>query len=454
MVSGPLHPLGIFIVGLGGGFLIPLLHPLGRRWVEAAFVLALAAMTLITAAALPELLQGAPPIEILTGGASPPYSINLRLGRAEAIAAFGVNLVGLLGAGYFLREKYATLSIYLLLIVGIQGMVMTRDLFNLFVFLEIVSIATYGLLSLEDTPAALSASFKYIMATVLASTFLLLGTMLLYTATGVLNIDDLIAQRGAITGPVGFAALMLVLACLLLELKPFPANGWGLDVYETARSCVAALISGAVSAGVLFALLKLLPLLGDQLELIAACAAVTFVLSNLVGLQQTTAQRLLGYSSIGQMALLTMAACLLQRLDAPDEVLLLVVGGLFLNHLLAKVGLFWLAGRVGRERLQDWSVLAARPANIILFTALLAAICGFPPFPGFWAKWQLIMSLASGERHVWIAIVLGGSLLEAAYLFRWLGRVLHGPAERGALARGGAALIPVHAMALLLAAGG
>ena len=85
--------------------------------------------------------------------------------------------------------------LYLLLVMGIQGMVMTRDLFNLFVFLEIVSIATYGLLSLQDTPAALSATFKYLMATVLASTFFLIGTMLLYAVTGMLNIDDLIAQR-------------------------------------------------------------------------------------------------------------------------------------------------------------------------------------------------------------------------------------------------------------------
>ena len=99
--------------------------------------------------------------------------------------------------------------LYLILVMGIQGMVMTRDLFNLFVFLEIVSIATYGLLSLSDTPPALSATFKYLMATVLASTFFLIGTVLLYSVTGMLNIDDLIASRGAIAGPIGFAALML-----------------------------------------------------------------------------------------------------------------------------------------------------------------------------------------------------------------------------------------------------
>ena len=79
--------------------------------------------------------------------------------------------------------------------------------------------------------------------------------------------------------------------------ETLPANGWGLDVYETARGDVAALISSGVSAGVLFALLKLLPLFEDQLDLIAVLGAVTFVFSNLVGLRQTKAQRLLGYSS-------------------------------------------------------------------------------------------------------------------------------------------------------------
>ena len=164
----------------------------------------------------------------------------------------------------------------------------------------------------------MSAAFKYLMATVLASTFFLIGTMLLYAATGMLNIDDLIAQRQPIAGPIGFAALMFLLACLLLELKPFPANGWGLDVYETARSDVAALISGGVSAGVFFALLKLMPLFDGELELIAALSAVTFLFSNLIGLRQTKTQRLLGYSSIGQMALMTLAAAFCKRLQAEN----------------------------------------------------------------------------------------------------------------------------------------
>ena len=449
MVEALLHPLNIFIVGLGGAFLIPLLYRIGGTAVATALVVALAAMTVISGAALLALAQGAAPIEILTGGAMPPVAINLRIGLPEAVFAFSINLVALFGATYIVREKYGIVLLYLLLVMGIQGMVMTRDLFNLFVFLEIVSIATYGLLSLRDTPAALSATFKFLMATVLASGFFLIGTMLLYAVTGLLNIDDLIANRSAITGPIGIAALIFLLACLLLELKPFPANGWGLDVYETARPDIAAMISGGVSAGVFFALLKLLPLFENQLTLIATLAAVTFVFSNLIGLRQSKAQRLLGYSSIGQMSLLIMAATLLYG-RSTESTMLLVIGGLFVNHLFAKVGLFWLAFHVGKSRLRDWTVIAKSPAAIVVFGIFILAISGLPPFPGFFAKWQLILTLASEHRYVFIFVILFGSLLEAAYMFRWFGHAVHGDDATESPAANAPSLLPAYGMAALL----
>ena len=237
----------------------------------------------------------------------------------EGFFVFSVNIAALLGAWQLwprLRASYAALLLYLILVMGINGMVMTRDLFNQFVFLEIVSIATYGLLGLERRPAALAASFKYVVATVLASSFFLLGAALVYYVAGTLNIDDLIAHRATITGPIGTTALLLLLSCLIIELKPYPANGWGLDVYETAPSGVAALVSVGVSAGVFFALFKLLPLFEHHLDLVALAGGVTFLFSNLIGLTQTNVQRMLGYSSIAQMGLLMLALALLHKLGA------------------------------------------------------------------------------------------------------------------------------------------
>ena len=455
MVGSLAHPLNIFILGLGGGFLIPLVNLLGKKWVSATFVLALAAMAAIAAVCAVQLHHGAEPIKITTGGSIPPYSINLRMGLAEAFAATSVGLLGLLGSLYFVREKYAVMLLYLLIIMGIQGMVMTRDLFNLFVFLEIVSIATYGLLSLGASSEAQSAAFKFLMATVVASTFFLLGTMFLYAASGMLNIDELIADRDAITGPIGFAALMLLLGCLLLELKPFPANGWGLDVYQTAPGPVAGLIASGVSAGVFFALYNLFPLFEDYAVVIAVLGVSTFFVSNLIGLKQTDAQRLLGYSSVGQMGLLSAALALLHLANA-EAAIPLVIGGLFINHFLAKAGLFWLAGYVGKKDLGQWSAVAGRQGALIAFGVLVCALAGMPPFPGFWAKWQLMLALAAHDTWGWIAPILLGSLLEVAFLFRWFGRSLHAAGEHGKSQGEGevAALLPVFAAALVLFACG
>lgn len=431
MVDSLLQPLNIFLLGLGGGFLIPLLYRIAKPLPAIGFVVALLGMTVISCVCLWRIHNGGPTFEILTAGSVPPFSINLRFGPWEGFFSVCVNVVALLGAWHLwqrLRSNYSTLLLYLILIMGINGMVMTRDLFNQFVFLEIMSIGTYGLLGLERTPAALAASFKYIMATVLASSFFLLGAGLLYHVTGTLNIDEMIANRAAIFGPIGATALLFVLTCLVLELKPFPANGWGLDVYETAHSGIAALSSVGVSAGVFFALFKLLPLFDDHLGILAVSGGITFLFSNLVGLRQTSVQRMLGYSSIAQMGLLVLALALLHQLKA-EQSLPLVVGGLFVNHLLAKAGLFWLAGIVERTQVDGWSEIAGNRLLLSILAVFLVAISGLPPFPGFWAKWELVMQAAAGERSVWIAVILVGSLLEAAYMFRWFKQATRPPSS-------------------------
>ncbi|MGV2979151.1 complex I subunit 5 family protein [Camelimonas sp. ID_303_24] len=463
MVAALFHPLGIFLFGLGGGFALPLLYRLGKGWLAGGFFLALCGIVLASGAGLLRLLAGEPAIEVLTAGAMPPVSINMRLGLWEAFFAFSVNVTALLGALHLwdrLRGSYGALLLYLILVMGIDGMIMTRDLFNLFVFLEIASIATYGLLGLSQAPAALAAAFKYIMATVVASSLFLVGSVLLYHVAGTLNIDELIAGASTLNRPMGVAALLMLLAGLLIELKPFPANGWGLDVYETAPGGIAAMVSVGVSAGVFFALFKLSPLFGAQLGIIAFSGAVTFLLSNLIGLSQTRTQRLLGYSSIGQMGLMTLALGALAQIDAAAAAPL-VIGGLFVNHLLAKAGLFWLAETLGMERTDSRAGLRNHPLTLALLGLLIVAIAGLPPFPGFWAKWELVMRLTAAGAHHWTAVILIGSLLEAAYMFRWFGLTLRqstsaraGHVSRPPESHPSRLLPPLAAGLLLLAAGG
>jgi len=421
MVDTLLQPLSIYVLALGAGFLIPLFDRAHRGSAIMVFMLALAGLVVIAGFNLLAIINGAAAIDIETAGIKPPFSINLRFGLFEGGVVLAVNTVALLGAWHYLprlKEHAAALLLYLILVMGINGMVMTRDLFNLFIFIEITSIATYALIGMERTASVLTAGFKYIIATSIASAFFLLGTIFIYYQTGTLNIDDIIAHRELIQGPIGFIAALFVVTGLLIELKPYPANGWGLDVYETASSGIASLISVGVSAAVFFAVYKVLPLAGDLLQSMALIGGLTFLFSNVIGLKQENARRLLGYSSIGQMGLLTMALALLAQLDIGTQAPI-IIGGLFVNHLLAKAGLFWLAGLVDRSSIRDWSAIARSQTLLMLLGIMIVALVGLPPFPGFWAKWELVMLLASNELFGWIGLVLLGSLLEAAYLFRW-----------------------------------
>jgi len=415
MVEGLLAPINLIAVALGAGFLLPLIGRSSEGFARALFWLVQLYLLVISAVWLSRLMAGAAAVEITTAGIAPPFAINLRLGLFEAFVVTAVHLAGILSVRYLLdhfRGKASAMSVYLILVMGISGMVLTRDLFNLFIFIEITAIATYGLLALDNRPASLAAGFKYIIATSLASTFFLLGTMLLYHLTGTLNIDDMLAKLELVTGPIGLVATSLLLAGVIIELKPYPANGWGLDVYENVPAGLAAMISVGVSAGAFFALYKVVPLMTDMLPIVAAIGGATFLASNFIGLRQRNVRRMLGYSSVAQMGLMALALAVLNLLDK-TEYTEIVVGGLFINHLLAKAGLFWLAGTVDRAQTSQWA----------------------------------------GLRHKPLLLVLLGSLLEVAYLFRWFGFALR-DGDEPVIEQTMSKLIPVGAFALALLVSG
>ncbi len=452
------NPIAIVIIALSVAFLLALFDRVSRNVTVSVFLLALLAMTAIPGGWYVMFQAGEPIQMVETAGFVAPLSINLLMGPNEALILFLVNLTGFLGALYLLQRfrsgSVAGMILFLMMVMGVNGLVMTRDIFNVFVFLEISSIATYAILGLEQHERTLAAGLKYMIAGGLASAFLLIGIIFLYRLTGTLNIDDMIAAKSLITGTTGVIALCFVLMALLVELKSFPANGWALDVYQAVPGGIVAMIAVVNSAGVLFVLYKLLPLFADYLPYIAGVGLLTFLASNLMGLKQSDAQRLLGYSSIGQMGLIVMALALVWQFPNPDHYISLIVGGLFLNHFIAKAALFWLAGILRTSLLRDWgqgiselsmtcqhlpfadpkttthvSRQIARLMLLVFFGGALLALAGFPPFPGFWAKWELIQFLAKQNMLVWMGAVLLGSLLEAAYLLRWFGYVVQNVRE-------------------------
>lgn len=415
-------PVYIIAIALGIAFSLGFFSKKGKTIATGLFYLGLTAILGIAAQWLFGFINGTQVLtEVFTSGFKPPFSISLQIGEAEAVILTMINLTGLLGAIYLADQfkKYGIhlMITYLLLIMGLNVIVMTRDLFNLFVFLEISSIAMAGMALITKESKAVQAGFKYLTATAVISAFFLIGIILAYHFGNSLYINDLLYNDGIIKA--GLAVTFLVIMPLILELKPFPANGWGLDMYQATHPAVGSLLSAASVTASMFVLYKLAPMAGEQgLKIIAILGLISFLGSNLTGLKQKNASRLLGYSSIAQTGLVMMVIGLQPVLGQQT---IMIAFSILLTHFFAKAGLFWLRGIIGTDNLKSWGMLRKNPILLFFFVLFIVALTGFPPFPSFFGKWELIMSLAN-QQHSWIiALILLGSFLEAVYLFRWVG---------------------------------
>jgi formate hydrogenlyase subunit 3/multisubunit Na+/H+ antiporter MnhD subunit len=422
-------PIHFIVVSLGAAFLLGLLRD---EWRFAAYGVTLIALAFISWMAFCWLqafaVDGLAAVDILTAGTAPPFAINLHLGLAESVLLLLTNVTALLAAVYLrdtlFRMGRRAMAVLLIFTMALGGIILTRDLFNLFVFFELMVIATAGLILLIAHPSALTAGFKYLIAAQLISILLLIGIIFAYHGTGTLNIDGMAALPAEVLQGVSLAFFLMFIA-VVAELKPFPANGWALDIYESAHPAFSALFSAAAGSAVLLAVDKLLLIGGSAwLPMASVIGLLTFVAANLFGLVQSNDRRLLGYSSVAQLGLLLLVVG--QR-DILGEHYLFIVGGLLLAHAVAKAGLYWLSGLVAGRELAGWSALRSQPLLMFAFASFIALLIGLPPFPGFYAKWELIHLLAAQGRFGLLALILFGALLEAGYLFRWFGYAIKRP---------------------------
>ena len=417
--------LYIIVLGLGGAFALGFFRENQKGAAYAVTLLILAIMAGIALSTLFLLTLGViGPVDIITAGVQPPFAINLRVGLPEAAVMSVITVTGFLSAlvmhDALIERGRRAMAVLLVLIMALSGLVMTRDLFNVFVFIELIVIASAGLVLLSDDTCAVTAGFKYLIISQVISILLLVGIIFVYHANGSLNIDDIAATPLGFSGPS--LAIFLVLIALMLELKPFPANGWALDIYEAAHPGFSALFSAASGTAALFAADKLFVAAGPEWYALATGVGIlTFFAANVLALSQQHDRRLLGYSSVGQIGLVL--AVIGQR-DILGDAFWYVAGGLVFSHAIAKAGLFWLSTCVKGRTLFDWAHLRRMPILVVAFATFVAMLVGLPPFPGFYAKWDLVHALVAADRLPIVVFILLGTLIEAGYMFRWFGYAL------------------------------
>jgi len=318
---------------------------------------------------------------------------------AFVVAVYSINYM----ARFTSKELFYTL--FLLMVAGMNGVIITGDLFNLFVFVEIASLASYALVAFGTGKRELEAAFKYAVMGGVGSLLVLLGIILLYGNTGTLNMADMSRWLAGHPGSEALRNLVIGLFVAGFGLKAalVPFHAWLPDAHPSAPAPISAMLSGVLikSLGV-YALCRLIfnvfGITPQLSSLLMTLGALSMSIGVVLALRQWDMKRLLAYHSISQIGYIILGIGIGTPLG--------ILGGLFhlFNHSIFKSLLFLDAGAVeysaGTRNLKELGGLSRR-MPVTSWTTLSASmsIAGVPPFSGFWSK--LIIIMACVDRGLW-----------------------------------------------------
>lgn len=343
---------------------------------------------------------------------------------------------------------------WLMLPVGLNELLLSADLFNLYVGLELLTLSAVALVAFNGTSEALRAAMRYLLLAMLAALVYLLGVALVYGATGTLDVALMHDRMGS--DRLRWAALILMTGGLLLKGAVFPLHGWLPPAHSSAPGPVSAVLSALVVKASLYILYRLwfeaqpqlpAPPAGQVLALLG-CGAVLF--GSVLALRQRHLKRLIAYSTVAQLGYL-MLLFGMPSVYAWQGAIYQV-----LSHGLAKAAMFLAAAnlmkRLGSDLL-DRLPGADQVMPVSVFALGLAGVnlMGLPPSGGFLAKWLLLT--AAWQQQAWhiVAVILIGSLLAAGYIFRVMGLIYVRPVAEPATGAGPDPGLACGLTALLLA---
>ncbi|MDY0110089.1 MAG: proton-conducting transporter membrane subunit [Candidatus Krumholzibacteria bacterium] len=432
-------PLLIPATFLLAALLIPLAALLWRR---LSWLLAVAATGLCFFYAVKGLahVTTAGRLHYHLAGWQPPFGIEFVLDPLSAffcVFVTGVALLALIHAGRVVAHEVSGVdmgfySLAMLLLAGLSGMVVTGDLFNLYVFLEISALASYALIARGDPRAPLSA-FRYLTLGTTGAAFYLLGLAFIYMSVGSLNLADVsrLLPEVSDTRPVLLGLSLMVLG-MGLKVALFPLHAWLADAYTHASSAATALIAPIGTKVAAYVLLRLMFFLVDPqylrdqtpLPAIVGCLGAAGMLwGSIMAMCQKELKRMLAYSSVAQVGYIALGIGLASPLGFIGAVLHA------LNHACMKACLFLVTGnfrvRLGHStlpRLVD-DLRRTMPWSAAAFTAAAISMVGLPPLAGFFSKWYLVLGSIQQSNWVFVAVLVASSLLNAVYFFRVLERM-------------------------------
>ena len=393
------------------------------------------AMPLIAAGLLIQVLESGP-ISYAMGGWQPPIGIEYRVDVFNAFLLMLISVIGAVTMPYAKRsvekeiesDRHAWFyAVYLLCLCGLLGMSITGDAFNVFVFMEVSSLAAYTLIAMGRDRRALLASYQYLIMGTIGATFYVIGVGLLYSMTGTLNMADMASRLGGIENSRAvLAALAFLTVGISLKLALFPLHVWLPNAYAYAPSMATVFLAATATKVAVYLLLRyFFTIFGtsavftehpvSEIFLILSLAAMFG--ASIVAVFQKDVKRILAYSSVGQIGYITLGIAIANKTG--------LTGGIvhLFNHALMKGALFMAIGavfyRIGSVKLDDLAGIGKRmPITMSAFVIAGLSIIGVPGTVGFVSKWYLVLG-AFEQGWWWLAfLIVASSLISVVYIGR------------------------------------
>ncbi|MCK4258304.1 MAG: hypothetical protein KAX49_04960 [Halanaerobiales bacterium] len=426
-------PILLVVFNLGTAFLVPLLYYFKPKN-GPILVMISSFISLISSILILRYVRIYGSFTYLLGNWDKMVGIELTIDYLTVIMLVLIDLISFLIIWYTLAEiklelKTPKVGWYLTLIIllkaSLMGMVMSNDLFNIFVFVEVSLISSTAIIAIKGTPKALKASFKYLMLNVIASACILLAIGMTYMITGQLNLD-LIHEKLMVTAfqyqRVFLTSLSLFTIGFGLKAALFPLHIWLPDAHSTAPTPSSALLSGLVVKGYIVVIIRIfyqmvsIELLEKtpMLTLLGWLSGAAIIIGSIFALTQIDIKRLLAYSSIVQVGYIFLGISLATPAALTGALLHII------NHAFMKTTLFLSAGLIifktgKRSRDTLVGIGGETPYSMAAFTVASLAMVGIPPLNGFFSKWFLAMGSLEANKPIFVFVILLSSLLNGAY---------------------------------------
>jgi len=367
------------------------------------------------------------------GGWSPPFGINLAMDSLSLLFSLIVTLalfmIVIFSIGFIGHHEGKYYVLFFLVIASIEGALLTGDIFNLYVFIEMMTISTAPLVAFKRSQESTEASIKYLFYGITGGVFFFIGVILIYFSLGTLNMAEIARDFDLIDSTMKITITAVFMLGMLIKLGIFPFHYWLPKAHSACPASISAVLSGILLKVYLYIFIRIFWTMINFNFLvdihiapfILDLALVSSILGHIFALQADDLKRMLAFSSIGHIGMIL--AVVMLNTEAG------FYGGLLhiISHMLMKSGLFTASGYLLQytisHNIDDFKGVGYRNRLLFIsFIILSLSMIGMPPLIGFVSKWYVLMAFLKARHFFGAFIVIFGSLTAVVYYLRYISK--------------------------------